>query len=198
MLSAAVLVLAAYLLGSISSAIIVCRLLGLPDPRTQGSGNPGATNVLRIGGKKAAAITLVGDSLKGLIPMVAGHLFGVVPGGLAAVGLAAVLGHLFPVFFGFRGGKGVATALGVQLGLWWPIGLSVAALWVFSAKILKISSLSALISMALAPIVVWIFWPEPALIGMQLVVTGMLFWRHRANIRNLIRGTEGKIGARRP
>ena len=198
MLSAAVLVLAAYLLGSISSAIIVCRLMGLPDPRTQGSGNPGATNVLRIGGKKAAAITLVGDSLKGLIPMVAGHLLGVAPGGLAAIGLAAVLGHLFPVFFGFRGGKGVATALGVQLGLWWPIGLTVAALWVFSAKVLKISSLSALISMALAPIVVWIFWPEPALIGMQLVVTGLLFWRHRANIRNLIQGTEGKIGTRGP
>jgi glycerol-3-phosphate acyltransferase PlsY len=198
MLSAAVLVLAAYLLGSISSAIIVCRLMGLPDPRSQGSGNPGATNVLRIGGRKAAAITLVGDSLKGLIPMVAGHLLAVAPGGLAAIGLAAVLGHLFPVFFGFRGGKGVATALGVQLGLWWPIGLTVAALWAFSAKVLKISSLSALISMALAPIVVWIFWPEPALIGMQLVVTGMLFWRHRANIRNLIQGTEGKIGARRP
>lgn len=197
MLSAAVLVLAAYLLGSISSAIIVCRLMGLPDPRTQGSGNPGATNVLRIGGKKAAAITLVGDSLKGLIPMVAGHLLGVAPGALAAVGLAAFLGHLFPVFFGFRGGKGVATALGVQLGLWWPIGLTVAALWAFSAKVLKISSLSALISMALAPIVVWIYWPEPALIGMQLMVTGMLFWRHRANIRNLIQGTEGKIGARR-
>jgi glycerol-3-phosphate acyltransferase PlsY len=198
MLSAAVLVLAAYLLGSISSAIIVCRLMGLPDPRTQGSGNPGATNVLRIGGKKAAAITLVGDSLKGLIPMVAGHLLAVAPGGLAAIGLAAVLGHLFPVFFGFRGGKGVATALGVQLGLWWPIGLTVAALWAFSAKVLKISSLSALISMALAPIVVWIFWPDPALIGMQLVVTGMLFWRHRANIRNLIQGTEGKIGTRGP
>jgi glycerol-3-phosphate acyltransferase PlsY len=172
--------------------------MGLPDPRTQGSGNPGATNVLRIGGKKAAAITLVGDSLKGLIPMVAGHLLAVAPGGLAAIGLAAVLGHLFPVFFGFRGGKGVATALGVQLGLWWPIGLTVAALWAFSAKVLKISSLSALISMALAPIVVWIFWPDPALIGMQLVVTGMLFWRHRANIRNLIQGTEGKIGTRGP
>jgi glycerol-3-phosphate acyltransferase PlsY len=196
--TAAALVIAAYLLGSISSAIIVCRLMGLPDPRTQGSNNPGATNVLRIGGKRAAAITLFGDSLKGLIPMLAGHLLGVGPGGLAAIGLAAFLGHLFPIFFGFRGGKGVATALGVQLGLWWPIGLTVAALWLFVAKVLKFSSLSALISMALAPLVVWIYWPEPVLIGMQLVVTGILFWRHRSNIRNLIQGTEGKIGAGRP
>jgi glycerol-3-phosphate acyltransferase PlsY len=196
--TAAALVIAAYLLGSISSAIIVCRLMGLPDPRTQGSNNPGATNVLRIGGKRAAAITLFGDSLKGLIPMLAGHLLGVGPGGLAAIGLAAFLGHLFPIFFGFRGGKGVATALGVQLGLWWPIGLTVAALWLFVAKVLKFSSLSALISMALAPLVVWIYWPEPVLISMQLVVTGILFWRHRSNIRNLIQGTEGKIGAGRP
>lgn len=198
MLTAALLLIAAYLLGSLSSAIIVCRLLGLPDPRTQGSNNPGATNVLRIGGRKAAAITLVGDSLKGVIPMVAGHLFGVGTAGLAAIGLAAFLGHLFPIFFGFRGGKGVATALGVQLGLWWPIGLTVAALWLFVAKVLKISSLSALISMALAPLVVWVYWPVPVLIGMQLVVTGILFWRHRSNIRNLIEGSEGKIGAGRP
>jgi glycerol-3-phosphate acyltransferase PlsY len=198
MLTAALLLIAAYLLGSLSSAIIVCRLLGLPDPRTQGSNNPGATNVLRIGGRKAAAITLVGDSLKGVIPMVAGHLFGVGTAGLATIGLAAFLGHLFPIFFGFRGGKGVATALGVQLGLWWPIGLTVAALWLFVAKVLKISSLSALISMALAPLVVWVYWPVPVLIGMQLVVTGILFWRHRSNIRNLIEGSEGKIGAGRP
>jgi acyl phosphate:glycerol-3-phosphate acyltransferase len=198
MLTAPLLVIAAYLLGSISSAIIVCRLLGLPDPRTQGSNNPGATNVLRIGGRRAAAITLVGDSLKGLIPMLAGHLLNMGPPALAAIGLAAFLGHLFPVFFGFRGGKGVATALGVQLGLWWPIGLTVAGLWLFVAKVLKVSSLSALISMALAPLVVWVFWPEPVLVGMQLVVTGILFWRHRSNIRNLIEGSEGKIGAGRP
>ncbi len=195
MLIPSLLVLAAYLLGSVSSAILVCRALGLPDPRTQGSNNPGATNVLRIGGKKAAAITLVGDSLKGVIPMVAAHLLGMGPAVLAAVGLAAFLGHLYPVFFGFRGGKGVATALGVQIGLWWPIGLSVAAIWLFVAKVLKVSSLSALVSMALAPIVVWAFWPERVLIGMQLVVTGILFWRHRSNIRNLISGTEERIVA---
>ncbi|EGV18588.1 glycerol-3-phosphate 1-O-acyltransferase PlsY [Thiocapsa marina] len=193
MITASLLVVAAYLLGSVSSAIIVCRLMGLPDPRTQGSNNPGATNVLRIGGKKAAAITLVGDSLKGLIPMVVGHLLGAGPAVLAGIGLGAFIGHLYPVFFGFRGGKGVATALGVQIGLFWPIGLSVAAIWLFVAKVLKISSLSALISMALAPVIVWFFWPDNVLIGMQLVITGLLFWRHRSNIRNLITGTEGRI-----
>jgi acyl phosphate:glycerol-3-phosphate acyltransferase len=193
MITASLLIVAAYLLGSVSSAIIVCRLMGLPDPRTQGSNNPGATNVLRIGGKKAAGITLLGDSLKGLIPMVAGHLLGVGPAVLAGIGLAAFIGHLYPVFFGFRGGKGVATALGVQIGLYWPIGLSVAAIWLFVAKVLKISSLSALISMALAPLIVWLFWPEKSLIGMQLIITGLLFWRHRSNIRNLISGTEDRL-----
>lgn len=188
------LVLAAYLLGSISSAILVCRLMGLPDPRTQGSNNPGATNVLRIGGKRAAAITLVGDSLKGVLPMLAGHLLGLGPDGLAATGLAAFLGHLYPVFFGFKGGKGVATALGVQIGLWWPIGLSVAALWLFMAKVVRISSLSALVSMGLAPVIVWWFWPEPALVLAQAVITLILFWRHRSNIHNLITGSEGRIG----
>jgi glycerol-3-phosphate acyltransferase PlsY len=195
------LILAAYLLGSISSAVIVCRLMGLPDPRTQGSNNPGATNVLRIGGakaKRAAGITLLGDSLKGLLPMLAAHLLGVLAAGgsltLAAVGLAAFLGHLYPVFFGFRGGKGVATALGVQFGLYWPIGACVAAIWLFVAKILKISSASALVSMGLAPIIVWWFRPQPALVGMQVIITLLLFVRHRSNIRNLLQGSEGKIG----
>ncbi len=187
------LVVAAYLLGSVSSAILVCRAMGLPDPRTQGSENPGATNVLRIGGKKAAAITLLGDSLKGLLPMLAGHLLAAGPATLAATGLAAFLGHLYPVFFGFRGGKGVATALGVQLGLYWPIGLSVAAVWLFTAKVLRISSISALVSMALAPLIVWIFWPEPVLIGAQVLITAILFWRHRSNIRNLLSGKEDKL-----
>lgn len=188
------LVLAAYLLGSISSAIIVCRLMGLPDPRTQGSNNPGATNVLRIGGKTAAAITLAGDCLKGVLPMIVGHRLGVGPDGLAATGLAAFLGHLYPIFFRFQGGKGVATALGVQIGLWWPIGLSVAALWLFMAKVVKISSLSALVSMALAPAITWWFWPEPSLVMAQTIITLILFWRHRSNIRNLITGSEGRIG----
>jgi len=187
------LILFAYLLGSVSSAVIVCKAMGLPDPRTEGSNNPGATNVLRIGGKKAAAITLIGDSLKGLIPMLAAHLLNAAPLTLAAVGMAAFLGHLYPLFFGFKGGKGVATALGVQLGLHWMIGAAVAVIWLFMAKVVNISSLSALVSMALAPVVVWLVWPAPELIAMQIVVTLILFWRHRSNIRNLLTGNEGKI-----
>jgi glycerol-3-phosphate acyltransferase PlsY len=190
-------VLAGYLLGSVSSAIIVCRLLGLPDPRTQGSNNPGATNVLRIGGKKAAAITLLGDSLKGLIPLVLAHALGLGPAGLAATGLAAFLGHIYPVFFGFQGGKGVATALGIQFGLYWPVGLSVAAIWLFMAKVLKISSLSALVSMALAPFILWYFWDEPWLIAMQVLISLIIFWRHKSNIQNMISGAEGPISTRK-
>jgi len=189
------LVFGAYLLGSISSAILVCRLMGLPDPRTQGSNNPGATNVLRIGGpkaKKAAGITLFGDSIKGLLPMLAAHALGVGPWTLAGAGLAAFVGHLYPVFFGFRGGKGVATALGVQFGLW-PVGLCVAGVWLFVAKVLKISSVAALVSMALAPVFVWWFWPQPPLLGMQVIITLLLFYRHRSNIRNLLSGSETKI-----
>jgi len=190
-------VLAGYLLGSVSSAIIVCRLLGLPDPRTQGSNNPGATNVLRIGGKKAAAMTLLGDSLKGLIPLVLAHALGLGPAGLAATGLAAFLGHIYPVFFGFQGGKGVATALGIQFGLYWPVGLSVAAIWLFVAKVLKISSLSALVSMALAPFILWYFWDEPWLIAMQVLISLIIFWRHKSNIQNMISGAEGPISTRK-
>ena len=184
----------AYLLGSLSSAIIVCRLMGLPDPRTQGSNNPGATNVLRIGGKRPAAITLLGDSLKGFIPvLIAAHLLDLSDGVIAVTAMAAFIGHLYPLFFGFQGGKGVATALGVQFGLGWEIGLCIAAIWLFMAKVLKISSLAALVSMALAPVIVWYFWPAQELIIMQLVMSVMLFWRHRSNIRDLLSGAEGKI-----
>jgi glycerol-3-phosphate acyltransferase PlsY len=197
MLESLLLIAAAYLLGSVSSAVVICRLMRLPDPRTKGSGNPGATNVLRIGGQKAAAVTLVGDSLKGLLPLAAGHVLQVPVAALAATGLAAFLGHLYPVFFGFRGGKGVATALGVQLGLYWPIGLSVAGIWLLMAKAIKISSLSALVSMALAPVMVWAFWPEePILAAMQTIISILLFWRHRSNIRNLLSGSEDRIAGR--
>lgn len=198
MIIAAPVVLLAYLLGSVSSAIIVCQVMGLPDPRTQGSNNPGATNVLRIGGKKAAAVTLVGDSLKGLIPLLLAHGLDLGTAALAATGLAAFLGHLYPVFFGFQGGKGVATALGVQFGLYWPLGLCVAAIWLFMAKVIRISSLSALVSMGLAPFLLWWLWDDPWLIGMQVVISLILFWRHRSNIRNLLTGAEGRIGADRP
>jgi acyl phosphate:glycerol-3-phosphate acyltransferase len=193
MIESILLVAAAYLLGSVSSAVVVCRLMGLPDPRTEGSGNPGATNVLRIGGKKAAVVTLFGDSLKGLLPLVVGHVLQVPVAALAATGLAAFLGHLYPVFFGFRGGKGVATALGVQFGLYWPVGLCVAGMWLLMAKAVKISSLSALVSMALAPLMVWAFWPEPTLLAMQTVISILLFWRHRSNIRNLLSGAEDRV-----
>ncbi|MCU7829623.1 MAG: glycerol-3-phosphate 1-O-acyltransferase PlsY [Candidatus Thiodiazotropha sp. (ex Myrtea sp. 'scaly one' KF741663)] len=193
MLTETLLVIGAYLLGSVSSAIIVCRLMGLPDPRTQGSNNPGATNVLRIGGKKAAAITLLGDSLKGFIPMLVAHLFEASPLVFALTGLAAFLGHLYPLFFGFKGGKGVATALGVQFGLHWGIGAGVGLIWLFMAKVVNISSLSALVSMAIAPLIVWLIWPSPALVMMQIAVTLILFWRHRSNIQNMLSGKEGKI-----
>jgi len=193
MITGAIVVALAYLLGSVSSAIVVCRLMGLPDPRTEGSNNPGATNVLRIGGKKAAALTLAGDTLKGVIPMVACHLLGVPALVFALAGLAVFLGHLYPVFFGFRGGKGVATALGVQVGLAWQIGAAVGLVWLLMAKLVKISSLSALVAMGLAPVAVWFFWPAPELIVMQIVMSAILFWRHRSNIRNLLSGTESRI-----
>jgi len=193
MIANLLLVVGAYLLGSVSNAIIVCRLMGLPDPRTQGSSNPGATNVLRIGGKKAGAVTLLGDGLKGLAPILVGHLLDAGPELLAATGLATFLGHLYPVFFGFRGGKGVATVLGVQFGLYWPIGLTVAMIWLVAARSLKISSVSALICMALAPLIVWIFRPEPILIWMQVLISLILFWRHRSNICNLISGAEARL-----
>jgi glycerol-3-phosphate acyltransferase PlsY len=193
MITEILLIAAAYLLGSISSAILVCRLMGLPDPRTLGSNNPGATNVLRIGGKKAAAITLFGDGLKGFIPVFIGLKLGVSPLVLGLTGLAAFLGHLYPLFFGFKGGKGVATALGVQFGFSWMIGAAVAGIWLFIAFGLKISSLAALVAMALAPLVVWFFWPDPALVAIQTIISIILFWRHRTNICDLLSGKEGKL-----
>lgn len=188
------LIAVAYLLGSISSAIIVCRLLGLPDPRGEGSGNPGATNVLRIGGKKAAAITLIGDMLKGLIPVLLAKLMGAGIAVQAMVAVAAFLGHLYPVFFGFRGGKGVATALGVLLGLHWPVGLLTIATWLVIAKIFKISSLAALLSILVTPVYIWWLIPEPSLLIAMLIMLVLLFWRHRSNIQNLFKGSEGRIG----
>ena len=189
------LIVTAYLLGSISSAIIVCRLMGLPDPRTQGSNNPGATNVLRLGGRKAAAITLFGDCLKGFVPVALSHLMERSELVLALVGTAAFLGHLYPLFFGFKGGKGVATALGVQFGWSWMIGGAVATTWLFIAKVANVSSLAALVSMLLAPLYVWLIWPATELITAQVVITVLLFWRHRTNIENLRSGSEDRIGS---
>lgn len=183
----------AYLLGSLSAAIIVCRLMGLPDPRSQGSHNPGATNVLRYGGKKAAAITLAGDALKGLIPALIAIQVLNDPAQQAIVGIAAFLGHLYPVFFGFKGGKGVATAFGVFVGLSWITGLALLAIWVTMAKVFKISSLSAIIAALLSPVCFWLIDAKPEWVIMSTIIGLMLVWRHRSNIRNLVSGKEEKI-----
>ena len=197
------IIIASYLIGSLSSAIIVCKLMGLPDPRGEGSGNPGATNVLRFGGKKPAAITLAGDMIKGLVPVLVAKYIGISIEGIALVGLAAFLGHLYPVFFQFKGGKGVATMLGVLFGFSWWIGLATAGTWLFMAKIVKISSLSALVATALAPVYVWLWFDYIAIngiavIGATIAMTIILFWRHRSNIQNLIKGTEDSIGTDKP
>jgi glycerol-3-phosphate acyltransferase PlsY len=188
-----VLTVAAYLVGSLSAAIIVCKLMGLPDPRSQGSKNPGATNVLRYGGKKAAAITLLGDALKGFLPVLAAKLLGQGHGNLEIIAMAAFFGHLYPVFFQFKGGKGVATALGVFLAMSLPVALSMLATWLVMAFVFKISSLAALTAACLAPVFVWYWEPNAAFILMSIVLSVVLIWRHRSNIKNLIKGLEGKI-----
>jgi glycerol-3-phosphate acyltransferase PlsY len=177
---------AAYLIGSISSAIITCQLMGLPDPREQGSGNPGATNVMRFGGKKAAAITLIGDLLKGLLPVYAAHLLAVPSLFIALTGLAAFLGHLYPIFFGFKGGKGVATSAGVLLGFSWFLGLAFMATWISMYKLGKISSLAALIASALSPLYAWFILGDINLVGASIVMTLFLLWRHQSNIKRLL------------
>ena len=180
----------AYLIGSISSAIIVCRLMGLPDPRDQGSGNPGATNVMRIGGKKAAAITLLGDLIKGLIPVYAAKLWGVPVEVLAVTGLAAFVGHLYPVFFKFEGGKGVATSIGVLLGFSWWLGLAFVGTWLVVYKLRKISSLSALVASMLSPIYAWFIVGDVTLTVAAVVMMALLLWRHKTNIERLLAGSE--------
>jgi glycerol-3-phosphate acyltransferase PlsY len=187
------LIPAGYLFGSISTAIIVCKLMGLPDPRTQGSRNPGATNVARLGGKKAAALTLAGDMLKGLVPVLIAHALQADAVVLAGTALAAFLGHLYPVFFGFQGGKGVATALGVVFGLHWPVGLLITAVWLVMAVLFRYSSLSALTAILLTPAGFAWLWPEPPVIMAMVIMTILLYWRHRSNIANLLSGKEGKI-----
>jgi glycerol-3-phosphate acyltransferase PlsY len=179
-----------YLLGSVSSAIIVCRLMGLPDPRTSGSKNPGATNVLRVGNKIAAAITLFGDMVKGVVPVAVGWLFTQDVRVLILIGFAAFIGHLYPLFFGFRGGKGVATAIGALLASYWAVGLCTVGTWLFVAKVMRISSLSALIAFLLAPLYAWLLKPDPFYVGIVATMSVLLFWRHRKNIHNLIAGTE--------
>lgn len=183
-----------YLFGSVSAAIIVCRLMGLPDPRSEGSGNPGATNVLRVGGKKAAAITLAGDFLKGTIPLLIARAFTNDPTTLALVGAAAFFGHLYPVFFGFKGGKGVATGLGVLLGWHWAACALAALTWLVMAKVAKISSLAALTAFFLAPLYVWLLTRSNEMTWAMVVISAVTFWRHRSNIGKILAGTESRIG----
>ena len=195
--------LAAYLAGSLSFAVIVSRVMGLNDPRTYGSKNPGATNVLRSGSKAAAAITLLLDALKGWVPVVLvkyfGKPYGMDDGTVAMVGLAAFVGHLFPVFFRFQGGKGVATALGVLLGYSGVLGLATAATWLIIAWFLRFSSLASLVAAVFAP-VYYVFgnglaWYLDKSILLAIIVMGLLLvWRHAANITRLIKGTEPRLG----
>ncbi|CAK0760578.1 Glycerol-3-phosphate acyltransferase [Gammaproteobacteria bacterium] len=179
------LVIFAYLLGSVATAIVVSRLMGLPDPRTQGSGNPGATNVLRLGNKKAAALTLFGDSLKGLLPVILARSLETSPEVQALVALAAFFGHLYPVFFGFKGGKGVATALGVLLGFAPLLGLGAAATWLAVFAITRISAVAALIAALFTPFYAWWLVPTP-LVATAFIMTMFLIWRHQSNIRSLL------------
>lgn len=189
------LCLLAYFFGSLSSAIILCRLSGLPDPRTQGSGNPGATNVLRFGGRGLAAQVLLGDMLKGLIPVLFAAWIDGTTSVLAAVALCAFLGHLYPIFFNFKGGKGVATSLGVILGLMWPVGLALIATWITVAVTSRISSLGALIAAIAAPFYTWYLSEHNQYIILTAIISILLIWRHRANIQKLFNGTERKVGS---
>lgn len=183
----------AYLIGSVSSAVIVCRMLGLPDPREEGSGNPGATNVLRIGGKKAAAFVFLGDALKGLIPVLLVKLMIGVPWVVTATALFAFLGHLYPVFFSFKGGKGVATYIGSLWGGFIWLGVIAAIAWLATAAISRISSLSALVMAVIIPIAGFLLLGGLAALPL-LIMSALLFYRHRSNIINLKNGTESKIG----
>lgn len=200
-MSTLIVALGAYLIGSIPFAVVVSRLMGLQDPRGYGSGNPGATNVLRSGSKLAAVLTLLGDAFKGWLPVTLaaslGYQFGLGPGDVAIAGLAAFLGHLFPVTLGFKGGKGVATALGVLLGFGWKLALGCVGVWLAVAIITRYSSAAALAAAVAAPAIAYALGaPEPYL-ATALVMAVLLLWRHTANIKRLLAGTEGRIGAKK-
>jgi glycerol-3-phosphate acyltransferase PlsY len=193
-------VLMAYLIGSISFAVVVSKLMGLPDPHSYGSGNPGATNVLRTGSKAAAVLTLLGDAAKGYVAVVLARvLVGVDIDSwvLPAVTVAAFLGHVFPVFHGFKGGKGVATALGILLAINWVLGLTTLSTWLIVAVFLRYSSLAALIAALFAPVYfVFLFGIQPMALAIFLM-SALLIWRHRSNIKNLLNGTEGRLGKKK-
>ena len=198
MISSIAFVAVAYLIGSVSFAVVTSKAFGLPDPHDYGSGNPGATNVLRTGNKVAAALTLVGDGMKGWLAVVLaqqfGTSFGVAAWTVPAVALAVFLGHLFPVFHGFKGGKGVATAAGILLAMHWPLGLALAVVWAVMALGFKISSLAALTAALLAPLGAFYVFGNTLDAWIWVPIAALLFWRHRANIRQLIEGRERPIG----
>jgi glycerol-3-phosphate acyltransferase PlsY len=183
-----------YLLGSIPFAFIVTRAFGLGDIRSVGSGNVGATNVLRTGNRYAAALTLLGDVGKGVVAVLIARQFGDAPAMIAALG--AFAGHIFPVWLNFKGGKGVATFIGIVFALAWPVALGVAATWLVVAGVTRISSLSALVAAALAPVYMWFFASPPYAAG-TAVLAALIFITHRDNIARLLKGDEPKIGAKK-
>ena len=189
-------VLAAYLIGSIASAILVCRVMGLPDPRSEGSGNPGATNVLRMAGKAPAALTLAGDVLKGVLPVLLAKSLSLPPATVALAVLAAFLGHLYPLYFRFRGGKGMATALGAIATLAWPVAGVMCSLWLAVAAATRYSSLASMTAAVGAPIAAYRLAPGTANVTVLVVIAAFVLWRHRGNIQRLAGGTERRIGQR--
>lgn len=190
MLETLALLCFAYLLGSVSAAIVLSRIMGFDDPRSGGSKNPGATNVMRIAGKKAAFFTLVGDFMKGLLPVLLARLLEADLMVVALTGFAAFIGHCFPLFFGFRGGKGVATAMAATLAFDWVAGAILVAIWLVVAKVFRISSLAAIVAFALVPLAVFWRTQDPAVSLVFVILSAILIWRHRGNIQRLIRGTE--------
>ena len=194
----------AYLIGSVSFAVVVSKCMRLPDPHTYGSGNPGATNVLRTGNKRAAALTLLGDAFKGFIAVVMARM---ILGEeslsssfnswiLCGIVIAVFLGHVFPIFHRFKGGKGVATACGILFGIHWILGLAALATWIIVAKFMRYSSLAAIAAAVFGPLYfVFLFGFNPMTIALVMVCS-LLVWRHRSNVRNLINGTESRIGAK--
>lgn len=198
--------LAAYLVGSLAFAVIVSRVMGLSDPRTFGSKNPGATNVLRSGSKAAAIVTLLLDACKGLVPVLLvkafGKPYGMEDGTVALVGLAAFLGHLYPVFFRFQGGKGVATFIGVVFGVHWLLGVATGATWLIIAFFFRYSSLASLVAAVFAPLYYLLgdrtAWYAERPIALALAVMALLLaWRHRENIKRLLEGKESRLGAKK-
>lgn len=191
--SSLIYILLGYLIGSISSSIITARLMNLPDPRSLGSGNPGATNMLRTGNKKAAGITLVGDLLKSLIPLLVAHALNVDILVLCMVGLAAILGHMYPIYYRFSGGKGVATTVGALTGIYWPLAAIWIIGWLITARISGYSSLAALVATTLTPVASMALH-QHAIVTMTCVLIAIIVaWRHRGNINRLLKGEESKI-----